>query len=95
MMKILRNILLTLLLCFTGMAFAADTVDINSADAATLMKVLKGVGPDKASAIITYREQNGAFKSADQLTEVKGIGKKLVEMNRDVIMVGEAEPDNQ
>jgi competence protein ComEA len=94
-MKFFRNILLTLLLCFTGMAFAADAVNINNADAATLMKALKGVGPDKASAIIAYREQHGPFKSADQLSEVKGIGKKLVEMNREVIMVGEAEQDNQ
>ena len=94
-MKILRNILLTFLLFFTGLAAAADAVDINSADAATLMKALKGVGPDKASAIISYREQHGPFKTADQLAEVKGIGKKLVEMNREVIIVGEAEPEHQ
>ena len=93
-MKILRNILLTFLLFFTGLAAAADAVDINSADAATLMKALKGVGPDKASAIISYREQHGRFKTADQLAEVKGIGKKLVEMNREVIIVGEAEPEH-
>jgi len=94
-MKIVRNILLTFLLFFTGLAAAADAVDINSADATTLMKALKGVGPDKASAIISYREQHGRFKSADQLTEVKGIGKKLVEMNREVIIVGETEPEHQ
>jgi len=94
-MKIIRNVLLTLLLFFSGLAVAADAVDINSADAATLMKALKGVGPDKASAIISYREQHGPFKTADQLAEVKGIGKKLVEMNREVIIVGEAEPEQQ
>ena len=93
-MKIFRNVLLTLLLFFSGLAVAADAVDINSADAATLMKALKGVGPDKASAIISYREQHGRFKTADQLAEVKGIGKKLVEMNREVIIVGEAEPEH-
>ena len=94
-MKILSNILLTFLLFFTGLAAAADAVDINSADATTLMKALKGVGPDKASAIIAYREQHGPFKTADQLAEVKGIGTKLVEMNREVIIVGEAEPAHQ
>ena len=94
-MKIFRNVLLTLLLFFSGLAVAADAVDINIADAATLMKALKGVGPDKASAIISYREQHGPFKTADQLAEVKGIGKKLVEMNREVIIVGEAEPEQQ
>ena len=94
-MHIVRKILFTFLLFFTGLAAAADAVDINSADAATLMKALKGVGPDKASAIISYREQHGPFKTADQLAEVKGIGKKLVEMNREVIIVGEAEPEQQ
>ena len=94
-MKILSNLLLAFLLCFSGLAAAADAVDINSADAASLIKVLKGVGPDKASAIITYRQEHGPFKNVEQLTQVKGIGKRLVEMNREVITVGEAEADNQ
>ena len=94
-MKILRNILLAFLLCFAGLAMAADSVDINSADAEALMKILKGVGPDKASAIIAYREKHGPFKNADELAQVKGIGKKLVEMNREVIIVGEAEANQQ
>jgi competence protein ComEA len=94
-MNILRNILLAFLLSFAGLAAAADAVDINSADAGTLIRILKGVGPDKASAIITYRDEHGPFKSIDQLAEVKGIGKRLVEMNREVITVGEAEADHQ
>lgn len=94
-MKILSNLLLAFLLCFSGLAAAADAVDINSADAASLIKVLKGVGPDKASAIITYRQEHGPFKNVEQLTQVKGIGKRLVEMNRELITVGQAEPDNQ
>lgn len=94
-MKILRKILFTFLLCFAGLAAAADTVDINTADAATLIKILKGVGPDKAAAIIAYRKEHGLFKNADQLAQVKGIGKKLVEMNRELITVGETEADSQ
>ena len=94
-MKILSNLLLAFLLCFSGLVAAADAVDINSADAASLIKVLKGVGPDKASAIIAYRQEHGPFKNAEQLTQVKGIGKRLVEMNRELITVGQAEPDNQ
>jgi len=93
-MKILSNLLFAFLLCFACLAAAADAVDINSADAESLMKILKGIGPDKASAIITYRQQHGPFKSAEQLTQVKGIGKRLVEMNREVITVGQAESDN-
>ena len=63
-------------------AFAAEKVNINTADAGTLDRVLIGVGPSKAEAIVVYRKQNGAFRSADQLTGVKGIGLATVEKNR-------------
>ncbi len=69
-------------------AFAAEKVNINTADAGTLDRVLIGVGPSKAEAIVVYRKQNGAFRSADQLTGVKGIGLATVEKNRDRIMLG-------
>lgn len=94
-MKILRNLLCAFLLCVAGLAAAADAVDINSADAATLIKILKGVGPEKASAIIAYRQEHGPFKNAEQLAQVKGIGNSLVEKNRDVIIVGDAQTDHK
>ncbi|MGH8104693.1 MAG: ComEA family DNA-binding protein [Arenimonas sp.] len=71
-------------------AFAAEKVNINTADAATLDRVLVGVGPSKAEAIVLYRKQNGAFRTADQLTGVKGIGLATIEKNRDRIVVGGA-----
>lgn len=74
-------------LVLAGPAFAADTVDINSADAATINEVLVNVGPSKAQAIVDHRDDHGPFKSADQLAEVKGIGLKTVEKNRDRIVV--------
>lgn len=83
---ILRTLLLSALLA--GSALAAETVDINSADAATLDRVLNGVGPSKAEAIVAHRKQHGAFKSADELAEVKGIGLSTIEQNRDRIKVG-------
>ena len=92
-MNIVRKILLVLMLCFAGIAFAADQVNINTADAETLMKILKGVGPEKAAAIVDYRNSNGPFKDADALMQVKGIGKKLIDMNRDKITIGEAMPE--
>ena len=94
-MKILRNLLCAFLLCVAGLAAAADAVDINSADAATLIKISKGVGPEKASAIIAYRQEHGPFKNAEQLAQVKGIGNSLVEKNRDVIIVGDAQADHK
>ena len=83
---ILKSIALSLLLA-TGV-HAADKVNINTADAATIDAVLVNVGPSKAQAIVDYRKTNGAFKSAEELAMVKGIGLKTVEKNRDRIVVG-------
>lgn len=52
-----------------------NSVNINTADAATLTD-LKGIGPKKAQNIIAYRNEHGAFKSVDDLAQVKGIGEK-------------------
>ncbi|MGN7739585.1 ComEA family DNA-binding protein [Pseudomonas sp. 22526] len=62
-------------------------VDINRADAATLQRELLGVGEVKAKAIVAYREANGAFSSVDELLEVKGIGKAILESNREKLKV--------
>ena len=85
---ILKSLALSALLASS--AFAADKVNINTADAPTLDRVLVGVGPSKAEAIIAYRKANGAFRSADQLAGVKGIGLATVEKNRDRILVSGA-----
>ncbi|MFT3669208.1 MAG: ComEA family DNA-binding protein [Pseudoxanthomonas sp.] len=66
-------------------ALAAEKVNINTADAAALDRVLVGVGPSKAAAIVEYRKANGPFKSAEELAMVKGIGLSLVEQNRERI----------
>ncbi|PAW51917.1 competence protein ComEA [Pseudomonas moraviensis] len=62
-------------------------VDLNGADAATLQKELAGVGEAKAKAIVAYRETNGPFTSVDELLEVKGIGKAILDRNRDKLEV--------
>lgn len=64
-----------------------SAVNINTADAATLAASLNGIGIKKAEAIVMYREQNGKFTSADQLLEVKGIGKATLDKNRDKIKI--------
>lgn len=64
-----------------------STVDINQADAETLARELKGVGPARAEAIIAWREANGPFKSADDLVLVRGIGERVLEDNRELITV--------
>lgn len=69
-------------------AAAAERVNINTADAATLDRVLVNVGPAKARAIVEYRKVNGPFRSIDQLALVKGIGLKTIERNRSRILLG-------
>jgi competence protein ComEA len=72
---------------------SADPVNINSADAATIARELKGVGPAKAEAIVQYRQQHGAFRSVDELALVKGIGPKFIERNRAQIRVDQVRAD--
>ena len=82
-METLRKLVLLTCLLIPSVLFAADTININTADKATLMEMIKGIGEKKAEAIITYREQNGPFKSVDELAQVSGIGESTVEKNRD------------
>lgn len=65
----------------------AGPVDVNTADAETISAELKGVGLKKAEAIVEYRTKHGPFRSADDLTLVKGIGERTVELNRSDIKV--------
>ncbi|WP_221799617.1 ComEA family DNA-binding protein [Oceanobacter mangrovi] len=60
---------------------APGKININTATAAELTS-LKGIGSAKAAAIVSYREQNGPFKTLDDLTQVRGIGPSTVENNR-------------
>ncbi|WP_166359130.1 ComEA family DNA-binding protein [Pseudomonas akapageensis] len=62
-------------------------LNLNTADAHTLQTELTGIGRAKAEAIVAYREANGAFTSVDELLEVKGIGKTLLDKNRDLIKI--------
>lgn len=65
----------------------AEPVNINLANAKELEVNLVGVGPKKALAIIEYRELNGPFFSAQELINVKGIGPKTLEKNKENILV--------
>ena len=65
----------------------ASQVNINEADADTLVRELKGIGPAKAQAIVDYRTEQGAFVSVDELLEVKGIGVTTLDRIRDQLTV--------
>lgn len=75
------------LLLLAPLTSLAGQVDINNADAETISAELKGVGLSKAKAIVEYRKKHGPFRSADDLSLVKGIGERTVELNRPDIKV--------
>jgi competence protein ComEA len=61
-----------------GEGGGAEKVNINTADE-SLLQTLPGIGPAKAKAIIEYREENGPFRSAEDIKNVSGIGEKTFE----------------
>ena len=88
-MSNMKKAVLVLLATLPALAFAGP-VDINSADARTISTELKGVGLAKARAIVDYRKKHGPFRSADDLSLVKGIGERTVDLNRADIRVSGA-----
>jgi competence protein ComEA len=87
-MKLFQVIFVSLFLSLASLSLQAAPVDINTADAKAISKVMKGVGIKKAEDIVAYRKKHGDFKSVDDLVKVKGIGKKTISKNRKHIMVG-------
>lgn len=72
-----------------GISLLFGAVDINTADVKELSE-LNGVGAKKADSIIKYRDAN-CFKSVDELVKVKGIGKKILEKNKDNLTASKCE----
>lgn len=64
----------------------AAPVDLNRASA-TELDVLPGVGPATAAAIITWRDENGRFRTVEDLLEVPGIGPTRLERLRPLVRV--------
>ncbi len=85
-MEIFKKTLLAACLLIPTLLFA-EAVNINTADKDALMSTIKGVGEKRAEAIIAYREQNGSFKSIEELAEVSGIGPSIVEANMDNLSI--------
>ena len=72
------RILVGLVLLF-GLLFSS--VDINTANEKDLTS-LKGIGISKAKTIVEYRKEH-CFKTLEELANVKGIGLKTIEKNRE------------
>lgn len=63
-----------------------DRIDLNTADQAAL-ETLPRIGPAIAERIISWRDENGRFRSVDDLLAVPGIGEKLLAGLRDGVRV--------
>ena len=68
-------------------AYAADTVNINTASIEVLAEELVGVGPELAKRIVDFRERYGEFKSVEALGDVRGIGPSLLTKNEGKILL--------
>lgn len=88
-MKILITLIVTSLL--TLVAWAAEPVNINTASAEQIAESLNGIGQSKAELIVEYRNTHGAFTHVDELVNVKGVGLRTVDKNRDLILLGDSE----
>ena len=64
-------------------------VDINSASL-SLLSYVAGIGSKIAQNIIAFREENGTFKTKEQLLKVKGLGKKAYEQAAGFIRIKDA-----
>ncbi|MBS0003183.1 MAG: ComEA family DNA-binding protein [Thioalkalivibrio sp.] len=85
-MKKLTLAVLILFLVAAPAAWAAGPVNVNTATAEQLSE-LSNIGPAKAAAIVSYREEHGSFRSLQELTRVSGIGERTVEMNLELIEI--------
>jgi len=92
MLQTIKNITsITFLLCalISGIALAAEPVNINVASAEEIALNVKGIGNSKAAAIVAYRDQNGPFAHVDELVNVKGIGIATIDKNREILLVSD------
>lgn len=67
-------------------ALDSGLVNLNTADAAALM-TLPGIGESRAKAIISYREQHGAFVKIEDIMKISGIKQAAFSKIKDKITV--------
>ena len=78
----MRKLLLAAMFALSPAGLLAGPVDLNKADAETIARELNGVGTARAQAIVEYRNEFGEFRSAEELLNVTGIGRHILDVNR-------------
>lgn len=86
--KTLLSFALALMLtAFTPLTYSSPKpININTANVQQLVQ-LKGIGMQKAKAIVEYRKKNGKFKSVEDLQNVSGIGSATIKKNQKSLKV--------
>ena len=69
------------------LAVSDPPIDINRASASELRYALPGIGEKLAMGIVAYREENGPFKTANDLARVPGVDEKWISIMSDRISV--------
>jgi competence protein ComEA len=68
-------------------AASPSAIDLNAATLEQLI-ALPGIGESKGRAILELRGRLGAFRTVEQLKDVKGIGDKTLDKLRPLVRVG-------
>ena len=61
-------------------------ININTASQ-SLIEELPGIGPTKAQAIVSYRQEHGPFQKIEDIVNVPGIGDGLLSQIKDLIAI--------
>lgn len=64
----------------------SQTININTADV-KMLQTLPRIGPKIAQRVVSYREENGAFKAVEDIKKVRGIGEKTFEKLKPLISI--------
>ena len=93
MRSLIKGLLLGSVVAVSPALLVAGPVNINTADAEMLASELDGVGPALAEAIVRDREENGRYETPDAIMRVRGIGLRVLEDNRENILVEDEADD--
>lgn len=87
-LKLLNSLMIGLLFATITCSLASrasscqQKINLNSASAAQLTGSFKGIGKQRAKAIVLYRRTHGEFNSVMDLSHVRGLGRNFVKRNR-------------
>lgn len=82
--NIIKSALIFAVLSTFSANLIAETINLNTADAATL-EYIPGVGSSTAQKIIQARTEVGKFTNLDQIDAVRGVGERTM---KDVVKYG-------